>query len=118
SGRPGVQPREPAGDDYQLRTRQHDHSADQVPIDDRVQAAPGPRSGSAGAVDRKSDAVARLPADDFARSGDLADDSVVRRAHGGAAQELMRVIVTGAAGFIGRNFLLRAPRDWEIFAVA
>jgi UDP-glucose 4-epimerase len=30
----------------------------------------------------------------------------------------MRVIVTGAAGFIGHNVLLRAPRDWEIVAVA
>jgi UDP-glucose 4-epimerase len=30
----------------------------------------------------------------------------------------MRVIVTGASGFIGRNVLLRAPRDWEIVAVA
>ncbi len=30
----------------------------------------------------------------------------------------MRVIVTGASGFIGRNVLLRAPRDWDIVAVA
>jgi UDP-glucose 4-epimerase len=30
----------------------------------------------------------------------------------------MRLIVTGASGFIGRNVLLRAPRDWEIVAVA
>lgn len=29
----------------------------------------------------------------------------------------MRVIVTGASGFIGRNLLLRAPRDWDIIAV-
>src|SRR5882762_2209074 len=29
----------------------------------------------------------------------------------------MRVIVTGASGFIGRNVLLRAPRSWEIAAV-
>ena len=29
----------------------------------------------------------------------------------------MRVIVTGASGFIGHNVLLRAPRDWEITAV-
>ena len=29
----------------------------------------------------------------------------------------MRVIVTGASGFIGRNVLLRAPRDWTIVAV-
>jgi UDP-glucose 4-epimerase len=29
----------------------------------------------------------------------------------------MRVVVTGASGFIGRNVLLRAPRDWEIVAV-
>jgi UDP-glucose 4-epimerase len=29
----------------------------------------------------------------------------------------MRFIVTGASGFIGRNVLLRAPRDWEIVAV-
>ena len=35
----------------------------------------------------------------------------------GAAQGVMRVIVTGASGFIGRNVLLRAPRDWEIVAV-
>lgn len=28
----------------------------------------------------------------------------------------MRVIVTGASGFLGRNVLLRAPRDWEIVA--
>jgi len=26
----------------------------------------------------------------------------------------MRLLVTGASGFIGRNVLLRAPRDWEI----
>lgn len=30
----------------------------------------------------------------------------------------MRVIVTGASGFIGRNVLLRAPRDWSIAAVS
>jgi UDP-glucose 4-epimerase len=29
----------------------------------------------------------------------------------------MRLVVTGASGFIGRNVLLRAPRDWEIVAV-
>src|SRR3954466_11660719 len=29
----------------------------------------------------------------------------------------MRVIVTAASGFIGRNLLRRAPRDWEIVAV-
>jgi UDP-glucose 4-epimerase len=29
----------------------------------------------------------------------------------------MRVAVTGASGFIGRNVLLRAPRDWEIIAI-
>lgn len=29
----------------------------------------------------------------------------------------MRLIVTGASGFIGRNVLLRAPRSWEIIAV-
>ncbi|MGH9387491.1 MAG: NAD-dependent epimerase/dehydratase family protein [Vicinamibacterales bacterium] len=30
----------------------------------------------------------------------------------------MRLLVTGANGFIGRNVLLRAPRDWEIVAVS
>ncbi len=30
----------------------------------------------------------------------------------------MRLVVTGASGFIGRNVLLRAPRDWEIVAIA
>jgi UDP-glucose 4-epimerase len=29
----------------------------------------------------------------------------------------MRVLLTGASGFIGRNVLLRAPRDWNIVAV-
>ena len=29
----------------------------------------------------------------------------------------MRLIVTGASGFIGRNVLLRAPRDWAITAL-
>lgn len=29
----------------------------------------------------------------------------------------MRVVVTGASGFIGRNVLLRAPRSWEIVAL-
>jgi UDP-glucose 4-epimerase len=29
----------------------------------------------------------------------------------------MRVLVTGASGFIGRNVLLRAPRDWQIVGV-
>ena len=29
----------------------------------------------------------------------------------------MRLVVTGASGFIGRNVLLRAPRDWKIIAV-
>lgn len=28
----------------------------------------------------------------------------------------MKVVVTGASGFIGRNVLLRAPREWAIFA--
>jgi UDP-glucose 4-epimerase len=28
----------------------------------------------------------------------------------------VRLIVTGASGFIGRNVLVRAPRDWEILA--
>jgi nucleoside-diphosphate-sugar epimerase len=30
----------------------------------------------------------------------------------------MRLLLTGASGFIGRNVLLRAPREWEIVAVA
>jgi UDP-glucose 4-epimerase len=29
----------------------------------------------------------------------------------------MRLVITGASGFIGHNVLLRAPRDWEIVAV-
>ena len=29
----------------------------------------------------------------------------------------MRLIVTGASGFVGHNVLLRAPREWEIVAV-
>ncbi len=29
----------------------------------------------------------------------------------------MQVVVTGASGFLGRNFLLRAPRDWSITAL-
>lgn len=29
----------------------------------------------------------------------------------------MKLLLTGASGFIGRNVLLRAPRDWEIVAV-
>ena len=29
----------------------------------------------------------------------------------------MKVIVTGASGFIGKNFLLNVPKDWEIIAV-
>src|SRR5438270_11568803 len=28
----------------------------------------------------------------------------------------MRLLVTGASGFLGRNALLRAPRGWEIIA--
>ena len=30
----------------------------------------------------------------------------------------MHVVVTGASGFIGRNVLLRAPREWQITAIA
>lgn len=29
----------------------------------------------------------------------------------------MRLLVTGASGFVGRNVLLRAPREWDIVAV-
>ena len=29
----------------------------------------------------------------------------------------MKVVITGASGFIGHNVLLRAPREWEIVAV-
>ena len=29
----------------------------------------------------------------------------------------MRVLITGASGFIGHNVLLRTPRDWEVVAV-
>lgn len=29
----------------------------------------------------------------------------------------MRLLVTGASGFIGRNVLLRAPREWDVVAV-
>src|SRR5262249_31070812 len=35
-----------------------------------------------------------------------------------AGGELMHLVVTGASGFIGRNVLLRAPRDWQITAIA
>ena len=30
---------------------------------------------------------------------------------------MRRVLVTGASGFIGRNVLLRAPREWSVFAL-
>jgi UDP-glucose 4-epimerase len=40
---------------------------------------------------------------------------MVRRAHGGDVA--MKLILTGASGFVGRNVLLRAPRDWEILAL-
>src|SRR5262249_36140900 len=77
-------------------------------------------SRSARALDREGDGPPRLPADGFARDRHLADDSVVRGAHvrSSRRQEIMRVVVTGASGFIGHNVLLRAPRDWEIVAVA
>ena len=29
----------------------------------------------------------------------------------------MKLVVTGASGFIGRNVLLRAPREWAVYAV-
>ena len=29
----------------------------------------------------------------------------------------MKLLLTGASGFIGQNVLLRAPREWEIVAV-
>ena len=29
----------------------------------------------------------------------------------------MKIVVTGASGFIGRNVLLRAPREWTVYAV-
>jgi len=29
----------------------------------------------------------------------------------------MKLVLTGASGFIGRNVLLRAPRDWDVVAV-
>jgi len=29
----------------------------------------------------------------------------------------MKLLVTGASGFIGHNVLLRAPRDWDIVAL-
>src|SRR5262245_39567371 len=29
----------------------------------------------------------------------------------------VKLIVTGASGFIGRNVLMRAPREWEIVAL-
>jgi nucleoside-diphosphate-sugar epimerase len=29
----------------------------------------------------------------------------------------MRVVVTGASGFLGRNLLLRAPREWDVLAL-
>jgi len=29
----------------------------------------------------------------------------------------MKLILTGASGFVGRNVLLRAPREWEILAL-
>src|SRR5262249_33101952 len=115
-GRAGVQPRQSAGDDHELRARQHDHPPDEFHIGDRAQAAPGARSGSARAVDREGDDAARLQADGLARERRLADDSMVRGTHGGPAQQ-MKLLVTGASGFIGRNVLLRAPRDWTITAV-
>jgi UDP-glucose 4-epimerase len=29
----------------------------------------------------------------------------------------MRIIIPGASGFIGKNFILKAPRNWEIIAI-
>ena len=29
----------------------------------------------------------------------------------------MNLLVTGASGFVGRNFLLRAPAEWRIVAL-
>ena len=29
----------------------------------------------------------------------------------------MKIIVPGASGFIGKNFILKAPKDWEIIAI-
>ena len=86
--------------------------------DDRLQAASGAGSRTARAVDRKGGGAPGLPADVSLEAGISRTIRVVRRAPGRrAAQALMRLVVTGASGFIGRNVLLRAPRDWEIVAV-
>ena len=93
---------------------------------------PGPGSGAARAVDREGDDAARLPADGVARSRRHAGDrlvsrelrrrrwkeiSQIRRPKTQRPEAVMKVVVTGASGFIGHNVLLRAPRDWDIVAV-
>ena len=30
----------------------------------------------------------------------------------------MHLVVTGASGFVGRHVLLRAPREWQVTAIA
>ena len=29
----------------------------------------------------------------------------------------MRILIAGGSGFIGKNFTLKAPKDWEIFSL-
>src|SRR4029450_5462797 len=77
----------------------------------------------ARAVDREGGFGARLPAAGVARNRRPPRHRLVRLAPGRADEArsrhtcLMRIIVTGASGFIGRNVLLRAPREWDIIAL-
>src|SRR6185436_9943957 len=94
------------------RARADAHSPHGLEIEDRLQAAPGPGGRDPHARHRPGEEAPQVRAEGGPGRRPAPRDRLVQ----GNRIHRMKLLVTGASGFIGRNLLAALPRDWQVTA--